>query len=1523
MKREGKKGEKMDTAQQQSRLWRHKSLTAKKPGFMQAQALQPGRRLLPAAGQGTRPSDSSRLRTKQRSTTCCSTKQRSTYAFLMGALLFVFAFSMVHGAFAAQLPLPIDAATKAGLPSFVLNSSDLIGDRGEYANPSVADLDADGDYDIVLGLNNGLLEWWRNDGSNTAPLWVLANGSMIGDYADQSSPTLTDFDNDGDFDLFVGYGNSYLYYFQNTGTPQAPSFTYVRRMLSVGSNAMPEAIDYNKDGNVDMYYGRENPNIYKLKNDVGESGFDFNHFYFPDVGSYSSVFLADVDADGDFDAFIGGNDGNVWLFKNLGGSSPNVFGTANKDYFDSGTVLFDVGSRADPTLADLDADGDLDLLIGKSDGTFTYYRNDGTARNAFWTLVPNYLTADAGDNAAATLADLDNDADLDLVIGNNAGFISYYVNEGTPQDANFVLSGSSLVGDVGTDANPELRDLDNDGKYDLAVGRSDGIILFYRNTGTPISATFTAAGNVLDDYIDYTTPSFADLDGDGDLDLATGAGDIGGWVSLIENTGSLTNFSFSNKNTFWFDNTGRGRTPDFADFDKDGDQDMVIGQEDGYVYYFRNDGTAQKPSWASARDWIGDWGSWTSPSFGDLNNDGEIDFILGGSDFNVFYYFKNDVLESGFNFVQNTSDLIGDIGSYADPKFADMDADGDFDLFIGTVDGRVRYYKNIGSAQVPIFVSQADPIPDQGDWTSITTGDLDADEDLDLLLGTYNDQYVRYYRNTGNATNFNFVQASTNLLNSYCRPGDGNSRCTPELVDLDNDGDLDLLVSLWNGYTRYWRNDGTPTIAVWSDQGDIIGNIGTGGKPTVADLDYDGDKDVLLGRSDGMTFYYKNTGSATSPSFTSIYAGPGGSQYLPNQGNYAKPAFADLNNDGNIDVAVGLESGLTALYFNQGHWQTSQQKGDNPTWIYQDSNLFDAICEPNQGTGYCNGELVDIDNDGDLDVVGGNYYYGPRFWENVGNSQVYSFLVRQTLVSDYGDSHDTTMGDFDNDGDLDMMIGYSDGRVMYFKNVGTAQTPSFTTVYRGDDGSYYLTDLGDYARVGAVDINNDGLMDLSFTETNGPNEQYFLRNKGVLADPVQKARDTTWVSDGIVLTNPANYNNNKPSAADVDGDGDIDLVVGDEYERLLYYRNEGTHNAPNYVLDSVLFDFNTYYARPALLDYDGDGDFDLLSGRYYGLLQYITNRGSYATATTLTLKDQQSQAIVAASVVFSDDSGIVCSNQTDAKGQVRCPITFVGSKGRISVTGGAPGTATLGVFSPNSRGNTYMTLQNPASTFSVDLARFLFQTYGLNNVAKPMHITVQDGGTTLFSELTQDNGFIDGFFPQKYLENRQEPFTQNRIQYDVTLERNNDYASDLDLDGVFVPNEINFNGDAESTKLYKFISAHQMSTDAEYKGFIIYPALTAQRAYHLADSVPTDFTYAHQLTASYLGQSCAKNASSTSILVNSTDTGCSFLANPVQTAGDWVKYEFTVRTPSLDLFIMQGLTNQSYSFPAAQLSLIS
>ena len=363
-----------------------------------------------------------------------------------------------------------------------------------------------------------------------------------------------------------------------------------------------------------------------------------------------------------------------------------------------------------PMIADIIAIQNLygvptDINIG--DTVYGYHSNvDGYLGEFFklWTSDANpFTTIDASNNVddptvKLSLTDLDGDGDPDLVLGNHTGLLYYFENTGTPTNPNFTertgtanpLNGVS----VGGYSTPTFTDLDGDGDLDLIVGNGDGDIAYFENTGTVSSPSFTqrtGAANPFDTITkgSWSTLTLADLDGDGDLDLAVGIND--GDVHYYENTGTSANPNFISRTgeTSPLNNINAGSysTPVFVDFDKDNDPDLVVGSGNENIYYFENTGTTTDPSFTQRTDFD-----------------------------NPFY---------GAN-----------AGGFSAPEFADLNGDDNLDLIIGNQVGDILYFKNTGTDANPEFSPQSLTQP-----TTLTIYDNGGNDTLDLRTDT-NDQRV-------------------------------------------------------------------------------------------------------------------------------------------------------------------------------------------------------------------------------------------------------------------------------------------------------------------------------------------------------------------------------------------------------------------------------------------------------------------------------------------------------------------------------------------------------------------------------------------------------------------------------------------------------------------------------------------------------------------------------------------------------------------------------------------------------------
>jgi hypothetical protein len=274
----------------------------------------------------------------------------------------------------------------------------------------------------------------------------------------------------------------------------------------------------------------------------------------PDVGSRGAPMLFDLNGDGLLDMMIGSSTGVTNGFANTGTASSPVW-TAMPGWDVTPPAAGacpgqTVGSSTDatnarPAIGDMNGDGIADImLVGLRSGVCAY-QNTGTNTAPVWTRnpawdVPQATTPNLTNKTnAPTLADLDGDGKLDLMLGQSSGSIIFaYRNTGTATSPvwtynsawNYVAAASISV------AQPRLVDINGDGKPDLMIGVSGGAVTAIQNTGTPSVPAWTA--NTAWDVPDigsFASPAFGDVDGDGRVDALVG--EIGGTSIAMRNTG--------------------------------------------------------------------------------------------------------------------------------------------------------------------------------------------------------------------------------------------------------------------------------------------------------------------------------------------------------------------------------------------------------------------------------------------------------------------------------------------------------------------------------------------------------------------------------------------------------------------------------------------------------------------------------------------------------------------------------------------------------------------------------------------------------------------------------------------------------------------------------------------------------------------------------------------------------------------------------------------------------------------------
>ncbi|MEH2368696.1 FG-GAP-like repeat-containing protein, partial [Nostoc sp.] len=305
---------------------------------------------------------------------------------------------------------------------------------------------------------------------------------------------------------------------------------------------------------------------------------------------------------------------------------------------------------------------------------------------------------DVGTLATPIFADIDNDGDLDAFVGNRDGNTLFYRNSGTTTAPTFTLQATNNFGltDVGSFAAPTFADIDGDGDLDAFVGNSSGNTLFYRNSGTTTAPTFTLEATNpfgLTDVGSFAAPTLADIDGDGDLDAFVG--NIDGNILFYRNSGTTTapTFTLEATNPFGLTDVGRGSKSTFADIDGDGDLDAFVGNEQGDTLFYRNSGTATAPALtfeATNPFGLTNVGGYATPTLADIDGDGDLDAFVGNGDGNTLF-FENTPVSTPVNNPptanNDTATISEDTSSSGNVLTNDTDPDAGDILTVAAVNG--------------------------------------------------------------------------------------------------------------------------------------------------------------------------------------------------------------------------------------------------------------------------------------------------------------------------------------------------------------------------------------------------------------------------------------------------------------------------------------------------------------------------------------------------------------------------------------------------------------------------------------------------------------------------------------------------------------------------------------------------------------------------------------------------------------------------------------------------------------------
>lgn len=487
---------------------------------------------------------------------------------------------------------------------------------------SSVDYDGDADQDLIVGVGDWTEYGWddafdrngvwtrgpirgyvyviRNDGNDTTPKYadpvkVEAAGKPV-DVFGRPTPNFLDFDNDGDLDLLCGEFLDGFTYFQNVGTRNQPRYAEGKRLTGADGKPLlmdlemisPVAVDWDGDGDQDLIVGDEDGRV-ALVEHTGKVVDGLPVFaqprYFQQIaddikfGALATPVGVDWDGDGDEDIVSGNTAGYVGFIENLGGDPPKF--AAPKRLEAGGETLRIMagynGSIQGPaeakwgyttiSVADWDHDGLLDIVANSIWGKVVWYRNIGSkgapklaaaeSVRVAWPGNPpkpkwNWWDPKPGEftpqwRTTPVVHDWTGDGLLDISMLDHEGYLSLFRRE------------------------------KRDGKLALLPGER----VFVGDNDAPLQLNPGIAGKS-----GRRKMSAVDWDGDGKTDILINGLNATLMKNVSTEPGKIRMKDVGNLHTRKL--AGHDTSPTTVDWDRDGVRDLLIGAEDGYMYYMKN-----------------------------------------------------------------------------------------------------------------------------------------------------------------------------------------------------------------------------------------------------------------------------------------------------------------------------------------------------------------------------------------------------------------------------------------------------------------------------------------------------------------------------------------------------------------------------------------------------------------------------------------------------------------------------------------------------------------------------------------------------------------------------------------------------------------------------------------------------------------------------------------------------------------------------------------------------------------------
>lgn len=625
-------------------------------------------------------------------------------------------------------------------------------------NFDVADTDGDGDLDVITGTDT-TLDLWINDGNQNF------THSYINGWQLTSSINVGDFDNDGNIDFITSqsHAGGTITLWKNFGLGlnvfQRVDMDNIQN-LNLFTNNSIEIADINQDGYLDIAIANPyttNDKLFWLEND-GSANFTKNVIPYPYI--CESIHTLDYDGDSDIDILFKRGECCIMFAENDGNNNFSI------------TELVDVPVMVDMTIGDFNEDGHYDFiaLYGAGDLSAPYvdeirlFENDGT-NNFNSQFITSY---NHGTNTVPF--DINNDGHIDfLTTASLDDDISVFKNDGTAQ-----FNRTDLEDQLIFPSNLEIVDINNDGFKEITASIShESELIIWKNIG---GIGFDKILPPIDSDNKLGRINVVDFDNDGDIDIVAGReiDDVTHDILFYKNTGS------GFEKTILFSGS-RIHSVIIGDLDNDSDLDIVysiLWDSSGSVNWLENDGN-QNFTQHTIESGL------NSPkltSIMDINNNGYLDIKTSKTK----WYLNNGNGSFSIEYLPVNGFL------------SDLDKDGDLDI-ISTMEDylpnqKLAWSENDGNLNFTEHI-----IDNNYKGGKVGVQDFDADGDMDIITGDYNDYNsdgLVAWKNDGN------MSFTKSIL------GGGHLGISQVIInDIDADGDMDIITSNFEQPITVWFND--------------------------------------------------------------------------------------------------------------------------------------------------------------------------------------------------------------------------------------------------------------------------------------------------------------------------------------------------------------------------------------------------------------------------------------------------------------------------------------------------------------------------------------------------------------------------------------------------------------------------------------------------------------------------------------------------------------------------------------------